>query len=110
MSRFAALLLAVGCAADGDGPELQAVTPHRAGAGATVTVTGARLCGESCENAGGAIRIGVDMPVQVSEIIAYDDTAAMFRIPTIAAPGHTEITLTVAGRTSNAIHFEVVAP
>ena len=76
-----------------------------------VTITGRRLCGASgdCATAGGAIRIGLDTPVQAM-ILAYEDTRAQIRLPAITPVGRTVLVATVNDRASNALDFEVLAP
>lgn len=83
--------------------------PMAARAGATVTITGTRLCGESgdCATAGGAIRIGLDTPVQAM-ILDYTNTTAQLRIPSITPVGETVLVATVNDRASNALAFEVL--
>ena len=106
----AALLLCAACA-DDNGPRLATASPASASAGALVTLSGERLCGESgdCETAGGSIRLGYDNPVQVM-IIDYADTSAQIRIPSIAPIGDTVLIATVNERASNALDFRVIAP
>jgi hypothetical protein len=96
---------------DDHGPRLAAAAPASAPAGALVTISGERLCGESgdCEAAGGAIRIGYDNPVQAM-ILAYTDTSAQIRIPSITPIGDTVLIVTVNERASNALDFRVLAP
>jgi len=109
--RVGAALLVFCACADDHGPRLESATPAAASAGAIVIITGTRLCGESadCETAGGAIRIGLDNPVQAM-IIGYTDTAAQLRIPSIAPIGETVFVATVNERASNALDFEVLPP
>ena len=97
--------------ADDSGPHLDTVTPAAAPAGALVTITGVRLCGESgeCATAGGSIGIGLDSPVQAM-IIDYANTSAELRIPSITPVGETVFVATVDGRASNALDFEVLPP
>ncbi|MDQ3367020.1 MAG: hypothetical protein M3680_16475 [Myxococcota bacterium] len=102
--------LGPGCVDDA-GPRLDAVTPAAAAPGAVVSLEGRRLCGASgdCAAAGGAIRIGLDMPVQAT-IIMYSNTTAQIRIPTITPLGRTQLVVTVNEQASNALAFEVLAP
>ena len=111
MIRAGAALVVFCACADDHGPRLETVTPSAASPNALVMITGTRLCGESgnCETAGGAIRIGLDNPVQAM-IIDYSNTAAQIRIPTIAPVGETVFIATVNDRASNALDFEVLAP
>jgi hypothetical protein len=104
------LLLGAACA-DSEGPRLVAAMPASTGAGGIVMLTGERLCGSSgdCDKAGGAIRIGLDSPVQAN-IIAYTDTTAEIRIPSVTPVGRTVLVATVNERSSNALDFEVLAP
>ena len=106
----ASIAMLVACT-DDEGPRLDSADPAAAGAGAMVTITGRRLCGASgdCERAGGAIRIGLDTPVQAT-IVTYDDARAQIRLPNITPVGRTVIVATVNDRASNALDFEVLAP
>jgi hypothetical protein len=45
-----------------------------------------------------------------ARILAFADTMATIEIPVIAMPGATDILLTVDGRTSNPLAFEVLVP
>lgn len=101
--------LAGAACVDASGPHLDRAEPAAASPGALVTLTGQRLCGGDCAAAGGAIRIGLDEPVQAM-ILAYDDTTAQIRIPTVTPIGRTAIVATVNERASNALDFEVLAP
>jgi len=102
-----AILAALGACADGNGPRLESATPSATGRGGLVTIAGERLCGGDCETAAGAIRIGLDTPVQAN-IIDYTDTAAQIRIPDIAPVGKTVIVATVNEHASNTLDFEVL--
>jgi hypothetical protein len=85
--------------------------PSSSPAGGLVTIAGERLCGDSgdCDKAAGAIRIGLDHPVQAM-VIDLSTTAAMVRIPTITPVGKTELVATVNEHASNALDFEVLPP
>jgi len=109
--RVGVALLCIAACADDHGPRLATATPPEAVAGAIVTITGERLCGESgnCATAGGAIRIGYDNPVQAT-ILDYADTMAQVRIPSITPVGETVLIATVNERASNALGFRVLAP
>ena len=102
-----AVLLA-GCADDG-GPRLDAVTPTSAGRGATVTLTGRRLCGTNadCTTAAGEVLIGLELPAVQAIVTMYGDTSAQIMIPQVAPIGPTHLVVTVNDRTSNALAFEV---
>ncbi len=104
------LALLPGCVDDA-GPRLDDVTPAAAAPGAVVSLAGRRLCGAGgdCATAGGAIRIGLDMPVQAT-IVMYSNTTAQIRIPTITPVGRTVLVVTVNEQASNALDFEVLAP
>ena len=111
MIRVGAALLCIAACAEDNGPRLDSATPAAAVAGAIVTITGERLCGESgnCATAGGAIRIGYDNPVQAM-ILDYAETRAQVRIPAITPVGETVLIATVNERASNALGFRVLAP
>jgi hypothetical protein len=103
-------LVALGGCADDGGPRLAAVTPAAARRGATVTLTGSRLCGihADCAGAAGAVELGLDPPMVRAIVIGYDDTAAQILIPDAAPVGPTAVIVTVAERSSNALDFEVL--
>lgn len=102
---------ALAACADAGGPRLDAAMPAAAPPGAFVTLTGERLCGDDgeCAAAGGAIRIGLDTPVQAA-IVDYSDTSAQIQIPQITPVGRTHLVATVNDRASNALDFEVLPP
>ncbi len=97
------------CAADDGGPRLDAVSPAAASANAQVTVTGSRLCGASadCTHAAAMVELGLQPPMIQPIITTYTATSFSFVVPTTAA-GRTSIEVTVEGRTSNALDFEIL--
>jgi hypothetical protein len=98
-----------GCADDG-GPRLTAATPAAARRGATVTLTGARLCGArgDCATAAGEIDLGRSLPMVRAVVVDYTDTAAQIVVPDAAPLGQTAVIATVDERSSNALDFEVL--
>ena len=99
----------VGCADDG-GPRLTSVMPLRAPVGANVELRGERLCANHVECAGVAatVELGLSPPVVQATILAYTDVMATIQIPSVAVAGETDLVLTVDGRSSNALSFEVL--
>jgi hypothetical protein len=128
--------LALGACADDGGPRLDDVTPASAGPGASVEITGRRFCGAAvargqeidrwsersedhrllgprvplagaCLGVAAKIELGLNSPI-VAMVFTYSDSTATIQIPSIAMPGTTELVLTVDGRSSNALEFEVL--
>ena len=108
--RAAALLVVAACQQDPYTPYLSSVDPISAQHGAVVTIYGSLLCGPSsnCTNAGGEIQIGLDPPVVQAVIDNYTAYNVEITIPTAAPVGKTSLVLTVDGRSSNALAFEVL--
>ena len=102
--------LALGACADDGGPRLDEVTPASAQAGASVEITGRRFCGTAvtCLGVAAKVEIGLDPPVVQAMVFTYTDMTATIQIPSISMPGKTDIVLTVDGRSSNALDFEVL--
>jgi len=88
-------VLVAGCADDG-GPRLDAVTPAAAGRGATVTLSGRRLCGThaDCTTAAGEVLIGLELPAIQAIVTMYGDTSAQIMIPQVAPIGSTHLVVT----------------
>ena len=104
----AGLLLIAACAADDGGPRLESVLPDAAGRNATVMITGSRLCGAGdCTHVAAAVQLGLDLPMIDAAISSYSDSAASVVVPATAPIGNTQIIVTVAGRSSNSLAFEV---
>jgi len=96
------------------GPVLASVSPDHAGIGATVTISGSYLCQQPEDGSGevdplacahtGSVAFGV-VPATVTQ---YTDTSVTAQVPDIA-PGSTQISIAVGGRTTNGIGFTAVA-
>jgi hypothetical protein len=102
--------LALGACADDGGPRLDEVTPASARAGTSVQIVGRRFCGDSqaCLGVAATVDLGLEPPIVQAMVFAYSDTVATIQIPTTATPGKTELVLTVDGRSSNSLDFEVL--
>ena len=74
-----------------------------------VTLTGSRLCGATadCAHVGATIAFGVQLPAIDAAIVTYAATTAAIIVPDAAPVGSTELVVTVDGRSSNALPFEV---
>ena len=106
----AALFLAISaCAADDGGPRLDSVMPAAASANAQVVVAGSRLCGPSddCAHAASTVQLGLSPPMIDVLISTYTATSLTFVVPATTA-GKTSVEVTVDGRSSNALAFEVL--
>ncbi|MBK9035035.1 MAG: hypothetical protein IPL61_27855 [Myxococcales bacterium] len=114
------LLVAVGLAltacAPVDGPTLAEVVPAAARAGATITLTGADLCGPTvdvvagaCEPLpSGAVDFGLTPPIVRAEVVAWRAGSIAVVVPSQVAIGPTTVYVTVDGRSSNGLSFEVL--
>ena len=94
---------------------LTAVEPAAAGRGAAVTLTGLDLCGGTATAAGacdplpsGAVDFGLSPPIARAAVVRWADAAITVTVPTPVAIGATSVYVTVDGRTSNALDFEVL--
>jgi hypothetical protein len=98
------------CADDGTGPRLHDVTPAQAAPGAAVALAGERFCGGAgeCESVAAIVDLGLDPPLLRARVLAYAASSATIEIPALATPGATSLVLTVDGRSSNALDFEVL--
>ena len=92
------------------GPRLHEATPARAAVGARVQVHGDGFCGAAgdCSAVAYRVSLGLELPSVQAIVHGYSDTTADIQIPSIAPVGSTSIVLTVDGRSSNALDFEVL--
>jgi hypothetical protein len=102
--------LALGACADDGGPRLDEVMPASAPPGSSVEIVGRRFCGEttSCLGVAAKVELGLEPPIVQAMVFAYSDSVATIQIPAVATPGKTAIVLTVDGRSSNTLDFEVL--
>jgi len=98
-----------------DGPRLDAIAPAAARRGAMVTLTGRDLCGGTATAAGaceplpsGAVDFGLAPPMVRAAIGSWADATITVTVPSPVADGPTSVYVTVDGRTSNALAFEVL--
>ena len=104
----ACALLPAACTDDG-GPRLHSVTPAAAGHGITVVLAGERLCLERpCSELGGEVQLGLDVPSYRATVEGASDTQWTFRVPPTVPAGATDVLISVGGRSSNALAFEVL--
>lgn len=113
MRALALCLLLSGCGV-GDGPELEAISPEAGQAGDRVVLTGARFCGAdtivddegSCDPLPvGYVSFGIDPQIDGS-VVSWRDGRIEVVVPTNAS-GSVLVVLTVDGRSSNGVSFEV---
>lgn len=104
------LVLALCACTDDGGPRLETATPSAARANATVTLTGARLCGAEadCARAAGEILLGLSPPQVRANVTSYAAERIEIVVPPIAGPGATHLIAVVDERSSNALPFEVL--
>lgn len=99
----------IGACTDDGGPRLESVTPAAAGRGITVVLEGRRLCLERpCSELGGEVQLGLGVPSYRATVTAASDTQWQFVVPSTVPPGETDLLITVAGQSSNALAFEVL--
>lgn len=105
-----ALAFALAACITEPGPGLDAVAPAAAAHGATVTLSGERLCGTSndCMAVTSTLQVGLELPVIDAVITDFTTTTATIVIPEHASVGTTELVITVNNRASNALAFEVL--
>lgn len=117
MVRLASLALAAGLGCDATpGPTIDAVAPVAAARGADVVLSGAGFCGAGAVDAAGAcvelpsgaVDVGLRAPIVRAPIVAWGAETIVATVPTQAALGATVIYVTVDGRSSNAVDFEVL--
>jgi hypothetical protein len=107
--RWLLLVTMLGCSANDDfpAPQVSSVTPDHAPAGSVVQVNGQHFCqspvGEdpACDTSG-TVQFGA-VPGVVS---TYNDNSVLVEVPTGIA-GHVSVTVSAAGKTSNAVSFTV---
>jgi hypothetical protein len=102
------------CSANDDvpAPTISAVQPDHAAPGATVTVSGSSLC-QSPRTSGSDVdplacdHLGTVMfDTTPGVATSYTDTTAVVEVPSLP-PGPLDVAISVAGRSSNGIHFIV---
>jgi len=111
---FALLAALAACSENDDipAPVLSSVTPDHAGAGAVVMLSGAYLCQQpegsgddtdplACANTG-----LVDFDRVPGTASQYTDTSITVQVPDLTA-GDVQVSISVAGRTSNSVDFTV---
>jgi hypothetical protein len=107
--------VALGACAPVDGPRLDGIDPAAARRGATVTLTGRDLCGGTATARGaceplpsGAVDFGLSRPMVRAAVVRWADAAITVTVPSPVAIGATSVYVTVDGRSSNALDFEVL--
>jgi hypothetical protein len=108
--RAAWVLVLAACAGDAAGPHLVSVTPAAAARAARVMIAGERLCGPTadCTHVGATVQLGLTLPMIDAAVESYAAASATIVVPNAAPIGATEIVVTVDGRSSNALAFEVL--
>ena len=108
--KLAVGLLVIAACADDDGPTITSLAPPAARHAAVVMIVGTNLCGgvSTCHGLGGMIQIGLSSPSY--QATPYDVTNDMwkFQVPDIVPLGATDVLISINGRASNAIGFEVL--
>ncbi len=102
-----------GCGAD-QGPRIEAIEPSTGQAGERVEITGARFCGDdvvvAADNAcdplpAGYVSFGIDPQIDGMTVAWRDDRIEA--IVPASATGTVQVVLTVDGRSSNGVWFEI---
>jgi len=117
-SELAAALVLTGAALLGgcisDAPHIDAVAPTTAARGTMITLTGVRFCqsagvdadGNCAGPIAGKVDFGVDGPIE-AQVVSWTDTQVVAVVPQLAATGSSDVYLTSAGLSSNAVSIEV---
>ena len=117
MVRLASLALAAGLGGGAaPGPTVDAVAPVAAARGADIVLTGAGFCGAGAITAArtcvdlpsGAVDVGLRASIVRAPVRSWGAETIVVTVPTQAALGATAIYVTVDGRSSNAVDFEVL--
>jgi hypothetical protein len=110
------MIALAGACAPAEGPVLDRIEPAAAARGATVRLDGERFCGpiEPTAEGGcsrppsGAVDFGLNPPMARAPVIAWGDRAIEVEVPAAAAGGALTVYVTVDGRSSNGVSFEVL--
>jgi hypothetical protein len=99
--------LVAGCTGT-DGPHLDAVSPTAGAPGDDVTLTGSGFCGDGdCDPLPAAyVSFGIDPQID-GVITAWSEGEIGARVPQGVATGEILIVVTVDGRSSNGVWFEI---
>jgi uncharacterized protein (TIGR03437 family) len=116
MRRLCALLLVFGACAPTDGPQLDRIEPGAAARGSQVMLRGVGFCGSSTptDDTGclptpsGAVDFSLHPPMVRATIELWLDDRIGVTVPASVAPGTTTVYVTVDGRSSNGVSFEVL--
>ena len=107
-----ALPLAIAACAS-DGPTIDAASPMTIARGAPLALTGTRFCqgavtvDGACAGAiTGTVDVGLSAPIR-AEISAWRDAQVIVTIPAQAPTGRTDVYVTSAGRSSNAVEIVI---
>ena len=114
-AAVAAVAALVGCTPV-DGPTLTEAVPASARRGESITLRGDGLCpgavagvdGNCDPLPSGAVDFGLDPPVLRALVVAWRPGSITVQVPTQVAIGATIVYVTVDGRSSNGLHFEVL--
>lgn len=107
--KLALVLVLCACADDG-GPRITSVMPPAAPHGGTVWVHGIDLCEgrPSCHGLGGNVQLGLGSPSYQAPVVDATPEMWRFQVPDFVPIGETDVLLTLDGRSSNALPFEVI--
>ena len=97
----------------GQAPQLDALSPEQARAGARVVISGTGLCGRALASDGvrcdeslvGRVYVGTEPPQIAATVTAWSDQDLEFIVPLSAPTGATRVVVVVDGRSSNALDF-----
>ncbi len=115
MSRFVVVVSLIGGCAPLDGPRVDDLEPGAAARGASVVLYGAGFCGGGASVDGrceplpsGAVDFGLSPPIARAELRSWRDGAIDVLVPASVDIGATTVYVTVDGRSSNGVSFEVL--
>jgi hypothetical protein len=113
--RLCAVVGLLGACAPVDGPQLDGIDPGAAARGQTVRVGGVGFCGGrdaadgSCASPpSGAVDFGLRLPSARAAVVAWGELAIDVVVPDAVDRGATTVYVTVDGRSSNGLSFEVL--
>lgn len=110
------VLGALGCEA-AEGPRIEAVAPAAARRGSAVVLSGEGFCGPREVRADGAcqpnlpsghVDFGLEPPIARALVLTWRDAAIEVEVPGAVDTGATTVYVTVDGRSSNGVPFEVL--
>jgi uncharacterized protein (TIGR03437 family) len=108
-----AVVLSAACAPSTD-LQVSSVEPASAAPGELVALTGSGFCGDRavspdglCPTVTGYVDIGINPPMRRADVVEWTGERIAISVPSMAPAGGSSLVVTVDGRSSNAVRFEV---